>query len=44
MVDLFENSETYYIVLEYMKGKDLFEYIKRRDYSLREHRVQDLIY
>lgn len=27
LVDLFENSETHFIVLEYMKGKDLFEYL-----------------
>ena len=27
LIDLFENSEYYYIVLEYMQGKDLFDYI-----------------
>ena len=27
LVDLFENSDTYFIVLEYMQGKDLFDYI-----------------
>lgn len=27
LVDLFENSETYFIVLDYMQGKDLFDYI-----------------
>lgn len=27
LIDLFENSDYYYIVLEYMQGKDLFDYI-----------------
>ncbi len=27
LVDLFENSETYFIVLDFMQGKDLFDYI-----------------
>ena len=27
LVDIFENSEYYYIVLDYMSGKDLFDYI-----------------
>ncbi len=44
LIDLFENSETYFIVLEYMQGKDLFDYIQKRGFSLPEQRVQDLIY
>jgi len=27
LVDLFENAEYYFIVLEYMAGADLFDYI-----------------
>jgi len=27
LVDVFENSTNYYIVLDYLAGKDLFEYI-----------------
>ena len=27
LIDLFENNETYFIVLDYMQGKDLFDYI-----------------
>ena len=27
LIDLFENSDFYYLVLEYMQGKDLFDYI-----------------
>lgn len=44
LIDLFENSETYFIVLDYMQGKDLFDYIQRRGFSLPEQRVQDLTY
>ena len=32
LVDLFENSETHYIVLDYMQGKDLFEYLQVRGF------------
>ena len=44
LVDLFENSETYFIVLDYMQGKDLFDYIQKKGFSLPEQRVQDLTY
>jgi len=44
LIDLFENSDTYFIVLEYMQGKDLFDYIQKRDFSLPEQRVQELTY
>ena len=36
LIDLFENSEYYYIVLEYMQGKDLFDYIQFRNFQLSE--------
>ena len=32
LIDLFENSEFYYIVLEYMQGGDLFDYIQARNF------------
>lgn len=44
LIDLFENSEFYYIVLEYMQGGDLFDYIQARKFSLSEHRVKELAY
>lgn len=44
MIDLFENSDQYFIVLEYMQGKDLFDYIQKRGFTLAEARVQDLTY
>lgn len=44
LIDLFENSDYYYIVLEYMQGKDLFDYIQFRNFKLAEARVKELSY
>lgn len=44
LIDLFENSDYYYIVLEYMQGKDLFDYIQFRNFKLTEARVKELSY
>lgn len=44
LVDLFENVDYYYIVLEYMQGKDLFDYIEFRKFKLSENRVKALAY
>ena len=44
LVDLFENSEYYYIVLDYMAGSDLFDYLQIRDFNLGEDRVRELTY
>lgn len=44
LIDLFENSDYYYIVLEYMQGKDLFDYIQFRSFKLAEKRVKELAY
>ena len=44
LVDLFENSEYYYIVLDFMAGSDLFDYLQARDFNLGEHRVCELTY
>ena len=44
LVDLFENSEYYYIVLDYMAGSDLFDYLQGRDFNLGETRVKELTY
>jgi len=42
LVDLFENSDYYYIVLEYMQGKDLFDYIQIRNFKITEQRVKEI--
>lgn len=40
LVDIFENLEHYYIVLEYLEGKDLYDYAKAREFNLSEDRVR----
>ena len=42
LVDVFENSEHYYIVLEYMQGKDLFDYMQARRFKITEQRVKEI--
>jgi serine/threonine protein kinase len=44
LLDLFESSENYFIVLEFMGGKDLFDYIAKRDYTLPEERAKKVIF
>jgi serine/threonine protein kinase len=36
LIDLFENSLQYFVVMEFMKGKDLFDYLESRNFSLSE--------
>ena len=42
LLDLFENADYYYIVLEYMEGKDLFDYLKNRNFQISERRGREL--
>lgn len=44
MYDLFENQEYYFLVLEYMAGSDLFDYLQARDFNLGENRVREISY
>jgi serine/threonine protein kinase len=44
LLDLFESNEHYYIVIEYMVGKDLFDYIAKRNFTLPEERVKHIIF
>ena len=43
LLDIFENSDNYFIVIEYMEGKDLFDYIQKRNFVLTETRVKNLV-
>lgn len=43
LLDLFENADYYYIVLEYMEGKDLFDYLKARNFQISERRGRELV-
>ena len=44
LIDLFENSDFYFIVLEYMSGGDLFDYIQARNFKITEYRAKELAY
>ena len=44
LIDLFENSDYYYIVLEYMAGGDLFDYIQYRSFKIPESRAKELAF
>lgn len=44
LVDIFENSDYYYIILDYMAGSDLFDYLQARDFNLGEDRVREITY
>ena len=44
LFDYFESHDMYYIVMEYLPGKDLYEYIEQRDFKLSEERVKLLAY
>ena len=44
MIDIFENADYYHIVLEYMAGSDLFDYLKERNFSLGEDRVRIIVW
>jgi len=39
---VFEDSENYHIVMEFMKGADLFDYLQARDFDLGEDRVREI--
>jgi len=42
MLDLFEDHKYFYIVLEYMPGGDLFDYLDRRDFKISEVRAKQI--
>jgi len=44
LIDVFENSSHYYIVLEYLAGKDLFDYLQKRSFSIKEDRCKEIGY
>lgn len=41
-LNVFEDSENYHIVMEFMKGADLFDYLQARDFDLGEDRVREI--
>jgi hypothetical protein len=43
MIDIFENHKYFFIVLELMEGKDLFDYLSVREFKISESRAKVLI-
>ncbi len=44
MHDIFENTDYIYIVMELMKGGDLYSYIEKRDFNVSETRARNIIH
>ena len=44
IIDTFENSDYIYIVLELLKGEDLFFYLSKRNFEIKENRARSLIH
>jgi serine/threonine protein kinase len=42
LIDVFENPEYIYIVLEYCSGGDLFQYLDRREFKISEDRARNI--
>lgn len=42
LLDVFENQDYIYIVMEYLKGGDLFNYLEKRDFTIPETKARDL--
>lgn len=42
MYDVFENEATIFIVVEILKGGDLFLYLQNRDFMIKESRAQQI--
>ncbi len=42
LVDLFESADSFYLVLEYMGGGDLFDYLKIRKFRISEERALEI--
>jgi len=44
MLDIFENQEYIYIVMELLKGGDLFTYLEKRKFRMPEERARNLVH
>ena len=44
LYDVFENEKYIYIIMEYCPGGDLFSYIEKRDFKLKEERAAEIIH
>ncbi len=44
LLDLFEDPKAIYIVMEYMTGGDLYDYMSKRDFKISEDRVRSIFH
>ena len=44
LYDIFENSDYFYIIMEYCSGGDLFSYIEKRNFKLPEKKACEIIF
>ena len=42
LLDVFENQDYIYIVMEYLKGGDLFNYLESRDFTITQDRAREM--
>jgi serine/threonine protein kinase len=42
LIDTFENNDNFFIVLEYLSGGDLFEYLNKREFKITEDRARTI--
>ena len=42
LIDIFENYDYYFMVMEFMGGKDLFEYLEKRGFKVPEQRAKEI--
>ncbi len=44
LLDVFENPDHLYIVLELLHGGDLYEYLNKRHFNILEHRARNIVH
>ena len=42
LLDIFENQDNIYIVMENLSGGDLFTYLEKRNFEINEKRAKEL--
>ena len=44
MRDYYEDADYIYIVMDYIKGRDLFDYLKYKNTKMNEERAKEIAY
>jgi len=42
LLDIFEDDRHFFVILEYLTGGDLYDYMLRRNFCINEERARDL--